>query len=159
MLFKNTIFFLFLITENRKQLLLIKLVFFIFFVLHNIEPYLKTATDHVLTNFLWFNISLVCKNRVIEWGNPGVGNCEMETQPMNGSTYSAGLPRASHVLEEVSRSMTKPIHLLNITKLSELRKDVHPSKYICFKGMDCTHWCVPGLPHTWNQLLYTTLIT
>ena len=91
MLFKNTIFFLFLITENRKQLLLIKLVFFIFFVLHNIEPYLKTATDHVLTNFLWFNISLICKNRVIEWGKPGVGNCEMETQPMNGCTYPAGL--------------------------------------------------------------------
>ncbi|KAL6326040.1 hypothetical protein AAG906_000915 [Vitis piasezkii] len=81
--------------------------------------------------------------RVIEWGKPGVGKCEMETQPMNGSTYPAGLPRASHVLEE----------------LSELRKDAHPSKYNCFKGMDCTHWCVPGLPHTWNQLLYTTLIT
>ena len=123
MLFKNTIFFLFLITENKKQLLLIKLVFFIFFVLHNIEPYLKTATDHVLTNFLWFNISLVCKNRVIEWGNPGVGNCEMETQPMNGSTYPAGLPRASHVLEEVSRSMTKPIHLLNITKGLQKARD------------------------------------
>ncbi|MCE7766848.1 hypothetical protein GQL56_29935, partial [Pseudomonas putida] len=22
---------------------------------------------------------------------------------------------------------------------------------------DCTHWCLPGLPDTWNQLFYTAL--
>ena len=108
MLFKNTIFFF--ILNNKKQKTTFthqKCFFFCFFLFYTtLEPYLKIATDHVLTNFLWFNISLICKNRVIEWGKPGVGNCEMETQPMNGCTYPAGLQRASHVLKEVSRSMT-----------------------------------------------------
>ncbi|KAL2898366.1 Protein trichome birefringence-like 2 [Bienertia sinuspersici] len=24
--------------------------------------------------------------------------------------------------------------------------------------MDCNHWCIAGVPDTWNQLLYTTLL-
>ncbi|XP_034703439.1 protein trichome birefringence-like 38 [Vitis riparia] len=94
-----------------------------------------------------------------EWGKPGVTNCSKETQPISGSTYPAGLPPASHVLEEVLGSMTKPIHLLNVTNLSQLRKDAHPSTYNGLGNMDCTHWCLPGLLDTWNQLLYTTLIS
>jgi len=93
----------------------------------------------------------------VEWNEPGVRNCAKETRPINGSTYSAGLPKASYVLEDVLKNITKPVHLLNITTLSQLRKDAHPSSYNAFKGMDCTHWCVAGLTDTWNQLLSAQL--
>lgn len=94
-----------------------------------------------------------------EWNEPGVRNCFKETTPINGSTYPGGLPAASWTLEKVLSEVTKPIHVLNITTLSQLRKDAHPSSYNGFKGMDCTHWCIAGLPDTWNQLLYATLIS
>ncbi|KAJ7982293.1 Trichome birefringence-like family [Quillaja saponaria] len=93
-----------------------------------------------------------------DWNEPEVNNCSKETQPVSGSTYPAGLPQAAYVLKDVLKKITKPVHLLDITTLSQLRKDAHPSSYNGFKGMDCTHWCVAGLPDTWNQLLYAALI-
>ncbi|KAM7476795.1 hypothetical protein LguiB_024038 [Lonicera macranthoides] len=93
-----------------------------------------------------------------EWNEAGVTNCGKETEPIKGSTYPSGLPPASLVLKQVLGTIKKPIYLLDITTLSQLRKDAHPSSYNAFKGMDCTHWCVAGLPDTWNQLLYSALI-
>jgi hypothetical protein len=56
--------------------------------------------------------------------------------------------------------MKKPIHLLDIATLSQLRKDGHPSVYGHggHRDMDCSHWCLAGVPDTWNQLLYASLI-
>ena len=85
-------------------------------------------------------------------------NCLREMIPFNGSVYPTDLPQAAYVVKEVISSIKKPVHLLDITVLSQLRKDAHPSSYNGFKGMDCTHWCVAGLPDTWNELLYATLI-
>ncbi|KAB1227539.1 Protein trichome birefringence-like 38 [Morella rubra] len=94
-----------------------------------------------------------------DWGEPGVKNCSKETEPFSGSTYPSGLPQAAYVVNDVLATIQNPVHLLNITALSQLRKDAHPSSYNAFKGMDCTHWCVAGLPDTWNQLLYAALIS
>lgn len=55
--------------------------------------------------------------------------------------------------------MTKPVTLLDITTLSQLRKDGHPSTYGTDgkKGNDCSHWCLAGVPDTWNEILYAIL--
>ncbi|KAF7836135.1 protein trichome birefringence-like 38 [Senna tora] len=91
------------------------------------------------------------------WDHPEVTNCSRETQPISGSTYPGGLPQAAYVVMDELKKITKPVHLLNITTLSQLRKDAHPSSYNGFKGMDCTHWCIAGLPDTWNELLYAAI--
>lgn len=93
-----------------------------------------------------------------EWDEPGVTNCANEKQPIVGSKYPGSLPEAALVVKDVLRTIKKPVHLLDITTLSQLRKDAHPSSFNGFKAMDCTHWCVAGLPDTWNQLLYTALV-
>ncbi|KAB2026108.1 hypothetical protein ERO13_D06G165000v2 [Gossypium hirsutum] len=95
-----------------------------------------------------------------EWNEPGVRNCFKEMEPFNGSSaYPVGLPEAAYVVKDVISNIKKPVHLLDITALSQLRKDAHPSSYNAFKGMDCTHWCVAGLTDTWNQLLYAALLS
>ncbi|GBG73864.1 hypothetical protein CBR_g17575 [Chara braunii] len=50
-------------------------------------------------------------------------------------------------------------HYLQITELSDYRPDAHPSNYTGRAGNveDCSHWCLPGLPDTWNELLLFTL--
>ncbi|XP_057976152.1 protein trichome birefringence-like 41 [Malania oleifera] len=93
-----------------------------------------------------------------QWGEPGVTNCSAETEPLSGSIYPAGLPSAQNVIKDVLSTIKKPVSLLDITTLSQLRKDGHPSKYNGFHGMDCTHWCLAGVTDTWNLLLYTALI-
>lgn len=56
------------------------------------------------------------------------------------------------------------VHYLNVTHLTEFRKDGHPSKYRepgtpPFAPQDCSHWCLPGVPDTWNDLLYAYLVS
>ncbi|KAK1360459.1 Trichome birefringence-like family [Heracleum sosnowskyi] len=93
-----------------------------------------------------------------DWNEPGVTNCAKETEPISGSSYPGGLPEAAIVVKQVLSKMTKPVHLLDITTLSQLRKDGHPSSYNKYKGMDCTHWCIAGVTDTWNQLLHASLV-
>ena len=63
------------------------------------------------------------------------------------------------------------IQLLNITQLSEYRKDAHLSIYrkhwepLTQQQLsnpigyaDCCHWCLPGVPDTWNEILYAFLV-
>ncbi|KAL3332318.1 hypothetical protein AABB24_032748 [Solanum stoloniferum] len=78
-----------------------------------------------------------------EWGEPTVNSCLNETTPVNRSTYPTGLPIALDIVKQVLKYMSKPIvNLLDITKLSQLRKDGHPSIYSGRHGLDCTHWCI-----------------
>ncbi|GFQ06026.1 protein trichome birefringence-like 37 [Phtheirospermum japonicum] len=96
-----------------------------------------------------------------DWNEPGARDCSNQTAPLEGSTYPGGVPLAAQVLKQVlssNISASKPVHLLDITTLSQLRKDGHPSTYNGFRGMDCTHWCIAGVPDTWNQLLYAQLL-
>ncbi|XP_015087671.1 protein trichome birefringence-like 41 [Solanum pennellii] len=93
-----------------------------------------------------------------EWGKPEVKNCFNETRPVRGSTYPSGLPIPVNIVKQVLKNMSKPIvNLLDITKLTQLRKDGHPSIYNGIHGFDCTHWCIGGVPDTWNNILYALL--
>ncbi|KAJ3677113.1 hypothetical protein LUZ60_002837 [Juncus effusus] len=53
------------------------------------------------------------------------------------------------------------VRLLDITGLSRLRDEGHISKYSvnnAVKGVqDCLHWCLPGVPDTWNEILAAQL--
>lgn len=52
------------------------------------------------------------------------------------------------------------VKLLDITALSQLRDEGHISRYSikATPGMqDCLHWCLPGIPDTWNELLFAQL--
>ncbi|CAI0376898.1 unnamed protein product [Linum tenue] len=96
-----------------------------------------------------------------DWGEASSGNCRGQTQPAayDAGNYPGGPHPGEVILDRVLRRMSKPVHLLNITALSQLRKDGHPSVY-GHGGhlyMDCSHWCLAGVPDTWNHLLYAAL--
>ncbi|KAJ6847106.1 protein PMR5 [Iris pallida] len=103
-----------------------------------------------------------------EWNAPVSRNCYGETVPVSGRNYSGPYPDQMRVVRGVLRGMASPAYLLDITALSELRKDGHPSVYSGGlspaeraspeHSSDCSHWCLPGLPDTWNQLFYTALL-
>ncbi|KAL6649738.1 hypothetical protein ACP70R_013962 [Stipagrostis hirtigluma subsp. patula] len=106
-----------------------------------------------------------------EWPNPVSKNCYGETAPVAGpglnTTAGQAVSGQNQVIQAVLRGMKSPVRLLDITGLSALRKDAHPSVYSgdlspaqranAGGSADCSHWCLPGLPDTWNQLLYTLL--
>ncbi|KAK1643014.1 hypothetical protein QYE76_060819 [Lolium multiflorum] len=107
-----------------------------------------------------------------DWGDDSDGNCYNQTTPIKDLSYwgpgtSKGLMR---VIGEVFSTSKVPVGVVNITQLSEYRKDAHtqiykkqwnpltPEQIASPKSYaDCTHWCLPGLQDTWNELLYTKL--
>jgi len=110
--------------------------------------------------------------RSIEWGGEAGGNCYNETTPIDDPTYWGSDSKKSimQVIGEVFRKSKIPITFLNITQLSNYRKDAHTSIYKKqwnrltpeqlanpASYADCTHWCLPGLPDTWNELLFAKL--
>ncbi|KAL0925162.1 hypothetical protein M5K25_003473 [Dendrobium thyrsiflorum] len=92
-----------------------------------------------------------------DWGESFLKSCSGESEPLDGSTYTyKPSPQEAIVKEIIPREL---VTLLDITFLSELRKDAHPSKYSGIRSRnDCSHWCLAGLPDTWNLLLYAFLI-
>ncbi|XP_028064973.1 protein trichome birefringence-like 6 [Camellia sinensis] len=88
------------------------------------------------------------------------GHCREATQPLH-ETSSFNYPEKNLIVEEVTKQMKTPVTFLNVTGLSEYRIDGHPSAYGRKFGksysssvQDCSHWCLPGVPDTWNELLY-----
>lgn len=105
----------------------------------------------VLTVTLFFN------DRGKDWGAPSAENCNGQTEPIPGSNYPGVRYTAEQVVTDVIAKMKNPAYLLDITLLTQLRKDGHPSKY-AGGALDCSHWCLAGVPDTWNQILYTILL-
>lgn len=71
------------------------------------------------------------------------------------------------IVDEVIKEIKVPVTLLNVTRLTNFRKDGHPSIYgkkatagkkVSTRKQDCSHWCVPGVPDAWNELIYATLV-
>lgn len=114
--------------------------------------------------------------RSLDWENPHGIKCAKETAPILNTSMplDVGTDRRLVVLAaNVTKHMTKvPVHFLNITTLSEYRKDAHTSVHTIRQGKmltpdqqadpetyaDCIHWCLPGLPDTWNEFLYTRIM-
>jgi hypothetical protein len=91
----------------------------------------------------------------------------METLPEIGTSLASSetweqLKILRDVLSHNSnRSETVKVKLLNITAMAAQRKDGHPSLYYLgphgpapLHRQDCSHWCLPGVPDTWNELFY-----
>lgn len=99
-------------------------------------------------------------------------NCYNETDPITKEGYTgrgSDYAFTRRVEAAIGRLKEKGVHvqMLNITQLSEYRKDAHPSIYRKqwdnlteaqlanpSSYADCTHWCLPGVPDVWNQILY-----
>ena len=70
-------------------------------------------------------------------------------------------PRVDH-FAQVAISGSDVVKLLDITFLSQFRADGHPSQWATAgkelrKPQDCLHWCLPGVPDVWNQMLYAKI--
>ncbi|GMH04194.1 hypothetical protein Nepgr_006033 [Nepenthes gracilis] len=112
----------------------------------------------------------------LDWNNPNGIKCAKETTPVLNVTAPLEVGtdrRLFNVASNVTRFMKVPIYFIDITALSEYRKDAHTSVYTIRQGKlltpeqkadpvnyaDCIHWCLPGLPDTWNEFLYTRIIS
>ncbi|XP_073124192.1 protein trichome birefringence-like 12 isoform X2 [Henckelia pumila] len=84
------------------------------------------------------------------WFDPSNGGVNKEARQLN------------HVIETALKGTS--IRTLDLTHMSEFRADAHPAVWLGKKdavaiwGQDCMHWCLPGVPDTWADIL-TQLIS
>ncbi|XP_020207434.1 protein trichome birefringence-like 5 [Cajanus cajan] len=95
------------------------------------------------------------------------GSCNGETEPVFNGSIIDNYPLKMKIVEEVIQGMKVPVKLLNVTRMTNFRKDGHPSVYgkntmggkkVSTRKQDCSHWCLPGVPDAWNELIYATLV-
>ncbi|KAG8377070.1 hypothetical protein BUALT_Bualt09G0130000 [Buddleja alternifolia] len=108
------------------------------------------------------------------WGtDPG---CHWKTEPTFDESYWASSANRSmmSIAESTIKKLEKrgvKVEYLNITQLSGYREDAHPSTYRTFWKLrsreqfkdpnvysDCLHWCLPGVPDVWNEILYAYIM-
>nr|XP_029152429.1 protein ESKIMO 1 [Arachis hypogaea] len=142
-----------------------------------LKTWSKWVEDNIDPNRtkVFFNSMSPLHIRSGDWNNPDGTKCAKETTPiLNTSSPQVGTDRRLFVIaNNVTQSMKVPVNFINITTLSEFRKDAHTSIYTIRQGKlltaeqqanpatfaDCIHWCLPGLPDTWNEFLYTRIIS
>ncbi|XP_041989601.1 protein ESKIMO 1-like isoform X1 [Salvia splendens] len=112
----------------------------------------------------------------LDWNNPDGIKCAKETSPILNTTMPLNVGtdrRLLRIAANVTKSMKVGVNFVNITKLSEYRKDAHTSVHTIRQGKmlteeqqadpatyaDCIHWCLPGLPDTWNEFIYARIIS
>ncbi|KAJ1286055.1 hypothetical protein BS78_03G324700 [Paspalum vaginatum] len=112
------------------------------------------------------------------WGNPDGIRCAKETMPLlkwHGPLWLGMDWDMFREAKNVSRmeSPRVPITFLDITTMSERRKDGHTSVHTIRQGKvlgpeeqadpgtyaDCIHWCLPGVPDIWNLMIYTRIMS
>ncbi|CAN6444263.1 unnamed protein product [Victoria cruziana] len=123
--------------------------------------WIETSVDPAITK-VFFQGEIALHYNATEWNGSGRHGCTGETRPTEGSIYPAGRPVLQVVLDGVLAGMTKSVSLLDITTLTQLRKDGHLSIYTkdrAIGAIDCGHYCVAGVPDAWNQLLYASLFS
>ncbi|XXG44272.1 hypothetical protein AAC387_Pa01g4125 [Persea americana] len=112
-----------------------------------------------------------------DWGASREQNCYSETEPITKGRY-----RHNATDDQMMKIITTTINglrerdinvqIINITRLSENRKEGHPSIYrkqwepLTEEQLlnprsyaDCIHWCLPGVPDVWNELLYAYIFS
>ncbi|KDP44747.1 hypothetical protein JCGZ_01247 [Jatropha curcas] len=141
-------------------------------VLRTLANWIEQNVDPKLTSVYFMSMSPL-HIKSLDWNNPEGIKCAKETIPMT-QPFDVGTDRRLFVIAmNVTQSIKVPVYLINITALSEYRKDAHTSVYTTRQGQlltpeqqanpamyaDCIHWCLPGLPDTWNELLYTHIVS
>ncbi|XP_038702526.1 protein trichome birefringence-like 8 [Tripterygium wilfordii] len=94
------------------------------------------------------------------------GHCDANIEPETNYTRLEAEPWNNRYISDVIKQMEyrkEKFQVLNITYLTEFRSDAHPSLHRepgtpVDAPQDCSHWCLPGVPDTWNELLYGYLL-
>lgn len=134
-------------------------------VMHWIETELNTSKTQV-----FFRSYAPVHFRGGDWKTGG--SCHLETLPELESslvppdTWAQFTIANSLLSAHLNTSRAVKLEVLNVTDMTARRKDGHSSLYYMGPGagpaplhrQDCSHWCLPGVPDTWNELLYALFL-
>ncbi|CAI5465445.1 unnamed protein product [Closterium sp. Yama58-4] len=87
--------------------------------------------------------------------------CKAAGTPLNNITTAiqVGDIRAMESLKEQRKLLARSrMRLVEITYMSMLRPDGHLNRGMSGRRKDCSHWCLPGVPDAWSDVIYSMLV-
>ncbi|KAI3805783.1 hypothetical protein L1987_21669 [Smallanthus sonchifolius] len=134
------------------------------------SDWVHTHIDHSKTKLFFMGVTAT-HSKAKDWGGIKKGNCYGETEPVKDERFwDSRTDRKMLSILESSLSTLKAtgvnIQIINVTQLTQCRKDAHTTVYRKHwrpltdeqkrnpqLDSDCSHWCLPGVPDIWNELL------
>ncbi|KAL9229654.1 hypothetical protein vseg_005099 [Gypsophila vaccaria] len=93
------------------------------------------------------------------WSNETSSHCNVTRFPTSETENSYGNPFSNSVMNTVM-NMKTPVTVLRITSMSATRSDAHVGNWSDRRVVpDCSHWCLPGVPDIWNEVLLSYLFS
>jgi hypothetical protein len=89
----------------------------------------------------------------------GEKTCEVTEQPLSEARGNDKSEFGATVADVVAKMRT-PVTVLNVTLMGSFRSDAHVGNWSYPPTvLDCSHWCLPGVPDAWNELVFSYLLT
>lgn len=93
------------------------------------------------------------------WSSGSRQNCKVTRRP---SLKVKGKQRnsISDAIIKAANNVSIPIRVLHVTPMGAYRSDAHVGSWSDNPSvLDCSHWCLPGVPDMWNELLFSFLLS
>lgn len=83
----------------------------------------------------------------------------MTTEPLLETRVQETSPFSDAIFDVVN-NMAVPVTVMHITPMSAFRSDAHVGVWSDKPNTsDCSHWCLPGVPDFWNEILLFYLLS
>lgn len=81
----------------------------------------------------------------------------MSREPLKETNGREKSEKSDIIIEVLRKKMKRvPVRVMHLTAMGSYRSDAHVGNWGDNPGMqDCGHWCLPGLPDIWNQIILT----
>ncbi|KAD5507573.1 hypothetical protein E3N88_15276 [Mikania micrantha] len=87
------------------------------------------------------------------WSGQNGHTCKVTRKPMVRSKREYR-SRFSDIIKKVVRNMSVPVTTMYVTPMGSYRSDAHVGTWSDNPMVpDCSHWCLPGVPDAWNEVL------
>lgn len=86
-------------------------------------------------------------------------SCKVTRRP-SSKTNGRDKSSISDIIMKVAKQMAFPIHVLHVTQMGAFRSDAHVGTWSDNPSVpDCSHWCLPGVPDMWNEILFSYMLS
>ncbi|KAL8481819.1 hypothetical protein ACS0TY_028099 [Phlomoides rotata] len=93
------------------------------------------------------------------WSSGSRQNCKVTKEPALKVKGRHKSPMSDAIMNAV-RNVSVPVQVLHVTPMGAFRSDAHVGTWSDDPSVpDCSHWCLPGVPDMWNEILFSFLLT
>lgn len=101
-------------------------------------------------------MSLVCNGEV--GGVCDSKTCKVTSTPWKRTNGRDRSPISDMILRIVEETNVSA-RVLHVTPMGAYRSDGHVGRWSDNPSVpDCSHWCLPGVPDMWNEILFSYLL-